>query len=93
MRQWIEHVRANQPDSDHLEVAELGTPDELITTLVDTARHEALRREAMAAHVSQTSPYEVMPPELQRRFLTVDHLRRVRPPWDGEDIERDVFPA
>jgi LmbE family N-acetylglucosaminyl deacetylase len=91
MGQWVEHLRASQPDAAHLELGELGTPDEAITTVIDTSAHETLRRQAMAAHRSQTPPFEVMPSDLQRQFLTVERLQRVRPPWPGGPTEPDLF--
>ncbi|MBW3659465.1 MAG: hypothetical protein KY457_12560 [Actinobacteria bacterium] len=57
----------------------MGTPDEEITTVVDTAEHDEARWEAIRCHVSQTSPYDALPEDLRRAFLATDHLRRVRP--------------
>jgi hypothetical protein len=51
-----------------------------------------VREQAIALHASQTSPYAVMPDELRRTFLTVERLRRVRPPWPGGPVETDLFP-
>ena len=57
--------------------ASLGTPDELITTVVDVAEHLDLRWRAMRAHASQVPPYDAMDPELQHAFLATDRLRLV----------------
>jgi N-acetyl-1-D-myo-inositol-2-amino-2-deoxy-alpha-D-glucopyranoside deacetylase len=70
----------------------LGTPDEAITTKVDVAALLGRRWAAMRAHASQVPPYEAMDEGLQRRFLTVDHLMRVDPPWPGGPFERDWIP-
>jgi LmbE family N-acetylglucosaminyl deacetylase len=91
MDRWITELRARHPGSDHLALGQLGTPDDEITTVVDTARHEELRWRAIRAHASQASPFEVMPPDLQRQFLAVDRLRRVRPPWMGGPLEQELF--
>lgn len=91
MRQWVDHLRATSAEAAHLDLGELGTPDALITTVIDTSSHEALRRRAMAAHRSQVPPYDAMPPDLQSAFLTVDRLRRVRPDWHDDALESDVF--
>lgn len=93
VRRWVEHLREGQPDSEHLDLDldALGTPDDEITTVLDTAGLESRRREAIRMHASQCSPYEVMPPDLQREFLTVDRLRRVVPPWAGGPVEHDLF--
>jgi len=71
----------------------LGTPDDEITTVVDVSDHLDLRWKAMRAHASQVPPYDAMPDELARAFLTTDRLRRVDPPWFGGEIERDWLPG
>lgn len=91
MRKWVEALAAGQPDSDHLALGELGTPEEEITTVVDTTDHLDLRERAIAVHRSQTSPYEVMPADLRREFLTAERLRRVRPAWAGGPVEPEIF--
>ena len=91
MREWAEIIRADAPDSAYLAVRELGTPTEDVTTVIDTADLLSVREEAIALHRSQTSPYEVMPPDLREAFLTAERLRRVRPPWDGGEPETAVF--
>ena len=72
--------------------SEAGTPDDTITTVVDTSAYIPLRRQAMRAHASQTPPYDMMSPELQHVFLAHDHLIRVDPPFNGEAIESDWIP-
>jgi len=74
-------------------VADLGTPDEDITTVVDASDLLDLRWEAMRAHRSQVAPYDGMGPELQRAFLATDRLRRVRPAWTGGAVEADWIPG
>jgi N-acetyl-1-D-myo-inositol-2-amino-2-deoxy-alpha-D-glucopyranoside deacetylase len=90
MRRWVELLAEKQPDSDHLALGDLGTPEELITTVIDTASYLPLREQAMALHASQTSPYEVMPHALRHDFLAVDRLRRVYPEWSGGPLETDI---
>ena len=91
MRKWVEALVEQQPDSEHLGLGDLGTPEDRITTVIDTAAHLALREQAMAMHRSQTSPYEVMPDDLRREFLTAERLRRVHPEWRGGPIETEIF--
>ena len=92
MRRWLEHLAQASPESEHLALAEVpGTPDELVTTVVDTRRHLADRERAMKAHASQVSPYDGLPADLRREFLTADRLRRVRPAWTGGEQETDIF--
>lgn len=90
MRRWVDALIAEQPDSEHLGLGDLGTPEDQITTVVDTAGVLELRERAMALHRSQTSPYEVMPPDLRHDFLTAERLTRVRPPWTDTDVESGV---
>jgi LmbE family N-acetylglucosaminyl deacetylase len=66
-----------QPDLAYLSESELGTPDERITHTIDTAAHYDDRLRAMAAHTSQTSPFDELPEELKRAFLTREYLVRV----------------
>jgi LmbE family N-acetylglucosaminyl deacetylase len=93
MRRWVEEMRRQQPDSDYLGFADLGTPDEQITTVIDTTKHLGLREQAIATHRSQTSPYEIMPADLRADFLSAERLRRVYPAWEGGPIETVVFAA
>lgn len=91
MRKWVQALREQNPESEHLDLGDLGTPEDLITTVIDTTDHHHLREAAIAVHRSQTSPYEVMPPDLRREFLTAERLRRVQPVWTGGPIEFDIF--
>ena len=78
MARWADHVRAAGGDSAYLSVAELGTPDEDITTVLDVGAHLATRWRAIRAHASQASPFDDLPADLQEEFLTRDRLRLVR---------------
>jgi LmbE family N-acetylglucosaminyl deacetylase len=91
MRKWVEALVEQHSESEHLGLGELGTPEDQITTVVDSTRYLALREQAIALHRSQTSPYEVMPAELRREFLTAERLRRVHPEWNGGSIETEIF--
>ena len=93
MRKWVEALVREQPDSEHLGLGDLGTPEDKITTIIDTTEFLELREQAIAVHRSQTSPYEVMPAGLRREFLTAERLQRVHPDWDGGPVETDIFAA
>jgi N-acetyl-1-D-myo-inositol-2-amino-2-deoxy-alpha-D-glucopyranoside deacetylase len=80
MIRWAGHVRDTVADA-YLAVAELGTPDDEITTRLDVSAHLSRRWAAIRAHASQASPYDDLPPDLQDEFLATDRLRLVR----GED--------
>jgi LmbE family N-acetylglucosaminyl deacetylase len=76
MDRWVAHMVEARPDMAHLRYADLGTPDEQIDVVLDTAEHLATRERAIALHATQTSPYDGLPEELRRDFLTREHLLR-----------------
>ena len=69
MQRWAAHRGAP---------ADLGTPDDEVTHVVDVSTLVDLRWEAIRAHASQASPYDDLPADLQRDFLATDRLRLVR---------------
>jgi LmbE family N-acetylglucosaminyl deacetylase len=83
MRRWVEHMAAHDPGREHLRQDVPGTPEELVTTVLDTGAFLDRREAAMALHASQRSPYDGLPADLRRGFLGTEHLRRVRPEWAG----------
>lgn len=93
LRRWADHMRAERPDSPYLDVdgAGLGTPDALVTTVVDVTPHLEQRRAAIALHASQVSPFAALPDDLARDFLATDHLQRAVPPFVGPAREHDLF--
>jgi len=93
MRRWIETMRTDRPDMEHLDadVAALGTPDDEITTVIDTSEFLAARERAIAAHATQTSPFDGLPDDLRRAFLGTDHALRVVPPWTGGPLETHLL--
>lgn len=92
MRKWVEALAEHQTGSQHLDLGDLGTPADEITTIIDTADLLERREAAIALHRSQTSPYEVMPAELRREFLVAERLKQVRPAWEpGRPIETEIF--
>lgn len=91
MRRWVDALNEQQPDSQHLGLGDLGTPADRITTVIDTTDVLERREAAMALHRSQTSPYEVMPEDLRRDFLTAERLQRIRPPWTGGAHDTSIF--
>ena len=80
LQKWIDHMGRDNPDWEHLELGIPGTPDDEITTIIETPEHFELREQAIAAHRSQVSPFAALPEELRREFLTREPLRRVVPP-------------
>jgi LmbE family N-acetylglucosaminyl deacetylase len=82
MDRWVEHMTEARPEMAHLKYAELGTPDDQIAVVLDTNGYLTAREQAIAVHRSQTTPYEGLPEELRRDFLTREYLldgQRFRP--------------
>ncbi len=94
MRQWVERMRADQPDKEHVQEAGpiLGTPEEEISTLIDVREHRAQLALAMLEHASQDSPYDGLPDDLRDAFLNTARTRRVVPEWDGSTREETLLP-
>ena len=82
MTRWADHMRSVGGGTAYVDVAELGTPDDEITTVVDVSAVMPVRWDAINAHASQASPYDDLPADLQREFLATDRLRLAR----GEDL-------
>jgi len=74
MRRWADHMATVQPDLAYLQHTDLGTPDEEVTWVLDTGAFVADREHAIAAHASQTSPFEGLPDDLRLAFLGQEHL-------------------
>jgi LmbE family N-acetylglucosaminyl deacetylase len=97
MREWIEAFAAIEPDSDlaKLDPEEMGVPDELITSVLDTERFAETRRVAMKVHRTQYSPLDRIPsPELEAKFLSSDYFIRIDPPLPNGStgiVEYDLF--
>lgn len=91
MREWVRLRTGDQDAAAYTRLPEIGTPDDEITTRLDSAAHLAEREAAIRAHASQVSPFEGLPDDLRRRFLTVDHLVRLTPPWTGGPFETDLW--
>jgi LmbE family N-acetylglucosaminyl deacetylase len=91
IERWVDHMSRQNPSMEHLQGDVPGTPDELITTVIDTSDYLPLRERAISAHASQASPFDGLPDDLRLDFLTVDRLRRIQPAWTGGPLEDDIF--
>jgi LmbE family N-acetylglucosaminyl deacetylase len=87
MHDWVRHHAGDHDAAAYTELPDIGTPDEQLTTLVDTEEFLPAREAAIALHRSQRSPFDGLPDELRRRFLGREHLVRVNPPWTGGPAE------
>jgi LmbE family N-acetylglucosaminyl deacetylase len=90
LAQWFEELERVRPTAEHLDLDRegLGRPMEDITTILDTSGVRDIRDRASLSHRSQTTPFDSMPEDLRRAFLTTDHLIRFQPPWTGGPVER-----
>lgn len=101
MRRWMQLFAEADPDSDmaKLDPEQMGVPDELLTTIIDTAPFAETRRRAIAVHRTQYSPLDRLPPGelgevLAAEYLDTDHYTRADPPVDGKmagAIDHDLF--
>lgn len=80
MQQWAERLARERSDSAYLELAELGTPDDQITHVIDSTGLWDQRWSAIRAHRSQTSPFEDLPEDVARAFLCRERLALVEHP-------------
>lgn len=90
MWQWLRHKSGQAEAAPYVDYPEIGTPDEDVTTVIDTSRHYETRLRAIALHASQSSPFDGLPEDLARSFLAAEHLRRLRPVWAGGPLETDL---
>jgi LmbE family N-acetylglucosaminyl deacetylase len=80
-RIWLDEQARQNPGSPYLDIGDLGTPDELITTVLDSSAYLDGRESAIAIHASQVSPFDILSPDVRRMALSTDYLQRVVPPW------------
>lgn len=94
MARWAAQMVLDRPGTEHLAagVAALGTPEEDVTTVLDTTGFLAVREAALKVHASQESPFDRLPDDLRRAFLTAEHLRRLVPAFDGGPLETQLLP-
>jgi LmbE family N-acetylglucosaminyl deacetylase len=80
------------------QIAQLGTPDELITTVLDVAPQFERKLAAILAHRTQIGPdgpWSDLPADQVREFLSTERFRLTTQSWsrDGEDPLRDIVRA
>jgi LmbE family N-acetylglucosaminyl deacetylase len=94
VRALIERLRANGEDFGGGEPpADFGTPDELITTVVDVMAYTERKRKALLAHASQGENigFLRMPEEIQRQVFGRESFVRVETAVEAPDREDDLF--
>jgi LmbE family N-acetylglucosaminyl deacetylase len=89
-----EHLRASGLDMPDLELPDdFGTPDELITSVVDVSAYTARKRKALQAHASQGENIFLLrlPEEVQRLVLGTEAFVRHSCHVQAPDREDDLF--
>lgn len=78
MRRWLDEMRETHPDAAYhgIDPAQFGTPDALVTDVLDHSDVLGLREAAIALHRSQRSPYDELSPDLRRAFLADTYVIR-----------------
>ncbi|HSP30111.1 MAG TPA: PIG-L deacetylase family protein, partial [Ilumatobacteraceae bacterium] len=71
MKAWASEMRLHEPHREHLSIddEQLGRPDDELT-VIDTSDVVVVREQAIACHLSQSSPFDNLSPTLRHRFLT-----------------------
>ena len=90
MHDWVRHHAGDDDAAAYVELPEIGTPDDELTTIIDTGPFLTRRETAVALHRSQRSPFDGLPDGLRRGFLAREQLVRVNPPWSGGPMEREL---
>ena len=94
MTSLFSDLRATSPEFAEFEVPDdFGTPDELITTIVDVSPHVGQKRKALEAHASQGDNIFMlrMPEEGQQRMFGEEHFVRKSSTVPTPDAEDDLF--
>ncbi|MEX0762059.1 MAG: PIG-L family deacetylase [Dehalococcoidia bacterium] len=88
--QWAKEFN---PDWDmaNIDVSGMGAAEKDITTRLDTSMYLSVRKAAIAEHRSQAFPVQMLPADVQRLFMEMEHLVRIEPPWNGGQPETDLF--
>ncbi|TDB94237.1 PIG-L family deacetylase [Actinomadura sp. 7K534] len=93
IRQMVETVRAAGVEIDFDPPEDFGTPDELITSVVDVSAHADAKRKALQAHASQGENIFILrlPEEMQRAMFSAEAFVRHYSRVEAPDREEDLF--
>lgn len=72
-------------------IDKFGVDDDGISTRVDVSDVIETRLKANACHVSQGSPFDMLPPDMIQRALSTDYFTRAIPAWTDGEQESDLF--
>ena len=91
MHAWVRHHADDGDKTAYTSLPDIGTPDEELTTVVDTSALIERREGAIALHRSQASPFDGLPDDVYRNWLGREHLLRLNPPWAGGPKETRIL--
>ncbi|CNF49206.1 Putative N-Acetyl-1-D-myo-Inosityl-2-Amino-2-Deoxy-alpha-D-Glucopyranoside Deacetylase MshB [Mycobacterium tuberculosis] len=93
IKQMLDAVRESGVEIDFDPPDDFGTPDELITSVVDVSAHVDAKRKALEAHASQGENIFLlrMPAEMQRAAFSFEAFIRHFCRIDAPDREEDLF--
>ena len=93
MVRWFKYIREHDPSNDmaKVDLNKVGVPDENISTILDVSNYVDIRIKAALEHRSQRSPFTELPRQMTQAVLCQDFWIRAEPPWDGKEIETDLF--
>ena len=92
MHAWIRHHAADEGKAAYTTLPEIGTPDEDLTTLIDTAGLLATAtRGDRPAQVADARRSRGCPTRCSCAWLGREHLVRVNPPWTGGPLETELM--
>jgi N-acetylglucosamine malate deacetylase 2 len=90
MARWLKEMHAQGLLETYQDTG-LGRPEDEITTVVDVTSVVAVRSAAIAAHRTQTSPFDGLEKEFRDSLLARDHFVRAVPPWTGGPQETSLW--
>jgi LmbE family N-acetylglucosaminyl deacetylase len=93
MIRWFKYIQERDPSNDmsKIDPNKVGVADEVVTTVLDVSDYVDLRIQASLEHRSQRSPFTTLPRELTKEVLCRDSWIRAEPPWEGGELETDLF--
>lgn len=95
MRMFIEAIESVNPEMLEMMrksgIDNFGVDDDEISAEIDVSDVVETRLKANACHVSQGSPFDMLPPDMIPMALSADYFTRAIPAWNGGEVERDLF--
>ncbi len=95
MQGFMDAIAAEHPEvleqMREMGIDKFGVDDDEISTRVDVSDVIETRLKANACHVSQGSPFDMLPPDMLQMALSTDYFTRAIPGWTGGEQGNDLF--